>query len=62
VSKDQALFVGDSLTDVRTARAAGIPVWAVPYGYNHGQPIETTEPDRAIPNITNVFDFFSSHS
>lgn len=62
VSKDQALFVGDSLTDVRTARAAGIPVWAVPYGYNHGQPIETTEPDRVIPNITHVFDFFSSHS
>jgi phosphoglycolate phosphatase len=61
VSKDQALFVGDSLTDVRTARAAGIPVWAVPYGYNHGQPIETTEPDRVIPNITHVFDFFSSH-
>lgn len=30
------LFVGDSLTDVRSARAAGCPVVCVPDGYNQG--------------------------
>ena len=58
VSRDTVLFVGDSLTDVRTARAAGVAVWAVPYGYNHGQPIESAEPDRVISEVSEVFDFF----
>lgn len=32
----QALLVGDSLTDLRTARAAGIAVWLVRHGYPGG--------------------------
>jgi phosphoglycolate phosphatase len=32
----QALMVGDSLTDVLAARAAGLAVVCVPYGYNEG--------------------------
>ena len=59
VSRDTVLFVGDSLTDVRTARAAGVAVWAVPYGYNHGQPIESAEPDRVISEVSEVLDFFT---
>ena len=31
-----ALMVGDSANDVEAARAAGIPVICVPYGYNEG--------------------------
>jgi len=31
-----ALMVGDSVIDVTAARAAGIPVLCVPYGYNEG--------------------------
>ena len=33
VAADRALYVGDSETDVKTARAAGIPVALVEYGY-----------------------------
>jgi phosphoglycolate phosphatase len=33
----QALMVGDSTNDVQAARAAGIPVVCVPYGYNEGE-------------------------
>ena len=36
VSPAQALMVGDSETDVLAARAAGLAVICVPYGYNEG--------------------------
>lgn len=48
----RALFVGDSSIDVATARNAGVLVWAVPYGYNMGQPIEASTPDRVIPDFS----------
>jgi phosphoglycolate phosphatase-like HAD superfamily hydrolase len=48
VSRDRALFVGDSSIDVATARNAGVAVWALPHGYNMGQPIQACAPDRVI--------------
>lgn len=48
ITRGRALFVGDSSIDVATARAAGVAVWALPYGYNMGQPIEACGPDRLI--------------
>ena len=52
VERDRALFVGDSSIDVATARNAGVQVWAMPYGYNMGEPIETCAPDRVIADFT----------
>ena len=52
ISADRALFVGDSSIDVATARAGGIAVWAMPYGYNMGEPIEACKPDRVIPDFS----------
>lgn len=52
VPAERALFVGDSSIDVTTARNAGITVWALPYGYNMGQPIEACQPDRVIPDLS----------
>ena len=52
VSVERALFVGDSSIDVATARNAGVAVWALPYGYNMGQPIENCSPDRVISPIS----------
>src|SRR5258708_27458013 len=37
LSPSQVLMVGDSINDVTAARAAGIPVVCVPYGYNEGR-------------------------
>ena len=48
----RALFVGDSSIDVATARNAGVAVWALPYGYNMGQPIEACAPDRVIADCS----------
>ena len=42
-----AIMIGDSLTDIRTARAAGIPVIAVDFGYTD-RPVTELGPDRVI--------------
>lgn len=52
VAPERALFVGDSSIDVATARNGGIAVWALPYGYNMGEPIESCQPDRVIPDFS----------
>jgi phosphoglycolate phosphatase len=52
VSPGRALFVGDSAIDVATARAAGVTVWALPYGYNQGLPIADAAPDRLISDFS----------
>ncbi len=57
-SPGEALFIGDSEIDISTARAAGVICWAVPYGYNLGRPIAAAMPDRIVPDIRDVPNFF----
>jgi phosphoglycolate phosphatase len=45
-----AVMVGDSVTDIRTARAAGAPVIAVDFGYTD-VPVATLGPDRVISSF-----------
>ena len=52
VPATRALFVGDSSIDVATARNAGVAVWALPYGYNMAEPIESSAPDRVIADFS----------
>jgi phosphoglycolate phosphatase len=49
----QAIMVGDSATDIRTARAAGVPVIAVDFGYTD-VPIASLHPDRVIGSFTEL--------
>jgi phosphoglycolate phosphatase len=49
----RAIMVGDSGTDIRTARAATIPVIAVDFGYSE-VPIATLEPDRIIGSFADL--------
>ena len=51
VSPQQSLFVGDSRSDVLAARAAGVKVVAVSYGYNHGRPIAEERPDLLVDSL-----------
>ena len=51
VEPAHALFIGDSLNDVTAARAAGCPVWCVPYGYNEGRPAGTLDCDRMVATL-----------
>jgi phosphoglycolate phosphatase len=50
----ETLMVGDSVTDVKTARAAGTAVAAVNYGYNHGGDISDAEPDWVIDSLIEI--------
>lgn len=47
----RCLMVGDSVNDVRAARAAGMPVVCVSYGYNHGRDIREAAPDAVIDSL-----------
>ncbi|MGX5732968.1 phosphoglycolate phosphatase [Bosea thiooxidans] len=46
----RAVMIGDSRTDIATARSAGIPSICVPFGYCDA-PIETLEPDFVIQHF-----------
>jgi phosphoglycolate phosphatase len=46
----QAIMVGDSGTDIDTARAAGVPVIAVDFGYTE-TPVHLLNPDRIISHF-----------
>ena len=47
----RTLMLGDSDNDIAAARAAGCPVWCVPYGYNEGRPPESLACDRLVADI-----------
>lgn len=46
----RAVMVGDSLTDIATAKAAGVPVVAVPFGYSD-EPVASLGPDVLIDHF-----------
>lgn len=54
LTAQEVLFVGDSSIDVATARNAGVAVWVLPYGYNMGQPIENSLPDRVLADFSQI--------
>ena len=54
VEPSQALMVGDSISDVKAARAAGFQVICVSYGYNHGQDIRDAHPDAVIDSMAQL--------
>ena len=47
----RSVFVGDSVNDVAAARAAGMRVVCVSYGYNHGRDIAESAPDAVIDSL-----------
>ncbi len=54
VEPENCLMVGDSISDVRAARAANIPIICLPYGYNHDQDIRTANPDAVIDSLAEI--------
>ena len=48
-----AIMIGDSETDIRTARAAGVPIIAVDFGYTV-RPIAEFGPDRILSRFTDL--------
>ena len=51
VTPEQTLFIGDSINDALAARAAGMRVLALPYGYNEGRPVQSLPVDAIVGSI-----------
>ena len=55
-SPRETLMLGDSDNDILAARAAGCPVWCVPYGYNEGRPPESLACDLLVPGVAEAVE------
>ncbi|MDE2305115.1 MAG: phosphoglycolate phosphatase [Gammaproteobacteria bacterium] len=54
VAPGAALMVGDSINDVQAARAAGLPVICVPYGYNEGRDPRSLPCDALVESLADL--------
>lgn len=52
--------IGDSINDALAARAAGCWVLNVPYGYNHGHPIQDVDSDGIVDTLLDAAQLISS--
>jgi phosphoglycolate phosphatase len=51
IDPPEIVAIGDSLNDALAARAAGMPVFAVPYGYNEGRDVRTLDVDAVFDTL-----------
>ncbi len=54
VDPKDALMIGDSVSDVKAARAAGFSIVCMSYGYNHGVDIREANPDAVIDSMAEL--------
>ncbi|MGB7184440.1 MAG: phosphoglycolate phosphatase [Burkholderiaceae bacterium] len=48
------LMIGDSVNDAAAARAAGMPVLILPYGYNEGRSVHSIDCDGIVASVEEV--------
>ena len=53
---EECLMLGDSVSDVKAARAAGFDIICMSYGYNHGNDISVENPDLVIDSMNQLSD------
>ena len=51
VSPTETLFIGDSINDALAARAAGCPVFLLPYGYNEDRDVHELDCDAIVESV-----------
>lgn len=54
VAPENALMLGDSVSDVKAARAAGFQIICMTYGYNHGVDIRESHPDAVVDSMAEL--------
>ena len=54
VPPEACVMVGDSRHDIAAGKAAGFTTLALPYGYNHGEPIESSCPDLVLSSLSEL--------
>lgn len=53
----QAIMIGDSINDILAGKNAGIDTIGLSYGYNYGQDIRSSQPDRVFDDFQTLLDW-----
>ena len=56
VAPQKSLMLGDSMSDVKAARAAQFSIVCMSYGYNHGEDIRDYHPDAVVDSMIEIRD------
>jgi phosphoglycolate phosphatase len=62
VEPARVVAIGDSSNDAEAARAAGCFVLSVPYGYNHGKPVQSINSDGIVGSLLEAAELISAHN
>ncbi len=57
INPNECLMLGDSVSDVKAARAASFQIICMSYGYNHGNNIAVENPDLVIDSMKQLRDY-----
>jgi 2-phosphoglycolate phosphatase len=60
VAPAEALYVGDMVVDIETARAAGAPVWVIPTGSDEQSTLQAAKPDRLLGSLCELISLSAS--
>jgi len=58
----QVVAIGDSSNDAEAARAACCFVLTVPYGYNHGRPVQEIDSDGIVNSLLDAAKLIRAHN
>jgi len=58
----QVVAIGDSSNDAEAARAAACFVLTVPYGYNHGRPVQEIDSDGIVNSLLDAAELIRAHN
>ena len=62
LAPSQVVAIGDSSNDAEAARAAGCYVVTVPYGYNHGRPVQEINSDGIVGSLLDAAHLIAAHN
>jgi phosphoglycolate phosphatase len=62
LAPNQVVAIGDSSNDAEAARAAGCFVLTVPYGYNHGRPVQEINSDGIVSSLFEAATLIGAHN
>ncbi|WP_028228038.1 phosphoglycolate phosphatase [Paraburkholderia ferrariae] len=62
VKPQAAVAIGDSENDALAGRAAGMATLTVPYGYNHGQPVQNIDSDGIVATLLDAAKAIAAHN
>ena len=61
VGPENTVAIGDSGNDVAAARAANMASLTVPYGYNHGEPVQNLPTDAIVSTLLDAAKLIGTH-